>query len=196
MQILTCKELFSLEQYANERDAFRQKVMQHKKNRMVRIGEHLSLHFEDRLTMQYQIQEMLRIERIFGAREINEELQTYNALIPDGSNLKATLMIEYPDVVQRHKMLRKLLGLEKQIWIQIGADDLDKIYPIANEDLDRETENKTSAVHFLRFQFTPEQIQSVKDGAKLHMGSNHPQYPYRCSPIPQHVRDSLARDLS
>jgi len=140
------EDLMSLEQYAEKRNDFRAQVMEHKKSRQVAIGPNATLYFEDRMVMQYQVQEMLRIERIFEKEAIQEELDAYNPLIPDGSNWKATFMLEYPDIEQRKVELARLLGIEKKVWVRVG--ELDKVYPIANEDLERETEEKTSSVHF------------------------------------------------
>lgn len=171
---LSRNDLYSLEQYAEKRTEFRQQVIEHKKARQIRIGEHATLYFENRLTMQYQIQEMLRIERIFETAGIEEELAAYNPLIPDGQNLKATFMIEYADVNERKQALEKLIGIEKQVWIEIAG--CEKVYPITNEDLDRETEEKTSAVHFMRFEFSPEQIAIAKNHAAIKIGINHMHY--------------------
>lgn len=192
MQTLTPVDLFSLEEYAEKRAAYRQSVMAHKKNRKVTIGKYASLYFEDRLTMQYQIQEMLRIERIFEADAINEELETYNPLIPDGCNLKATFMLEYTDIDMRKKMLKRLLGIEKKVWIQVEGED--KVYPIANEDLDRETDEKTSAVHFLRFEFNDEMISAAKQDAVITIGIDHTEYQESVE-IPENVHQSLIGDL-
>ncbi|MGD9264320.1 MAG: DUF3501 family protein [Lysobacterales bacterium] len=167
-------DLLSLEDYAAQRDAFRARVMAHKKPRRVGIGPHLFLYFEDRLTMQYQVQEMLRIERIFEPEGIDEELGAYNPLIPNGSNLKATAMLEYQDVAERKRELALLTGIEDQVWIRV--DGFEPVYAIANEDLERSNEEKTSAVHFMRFELTPAMIASLREGASLTLGSDHPEY--------------------
>lgn len=193
MQKLTREDLFSLEQYAENRKSFRADVMSHKKNRQVEIGRNATLYFEDKLTIQYQIQEMLRIEKIFESDGIQEELDAYNPLIPDGTNWKATFMMEYPNVDERKEMLAKLIGIEKKVWVKVA--DCEKVYPIANEDLDRETEEKTSSVHFLRFELAPDMIERLMAGAKIAMGIDHPEYMEEVDPIPQNVRDSLLNDL-
>lgn len=193
MQQLTRDDLFSLEQYAETRPDFRAKVMQHKKNRKVHLGDHATLYFEDRLTIQYQIQEMLRAERIFEAAGIEEELEAYNPLIPDGSNWKATFMVEYEDVEERRVALAKLIGIEHKIWVRV--EGFDKVYPIANEDLDRTTEVKTSSVHFLRFELGADMVAALKGGASLAMGIDHENYQVEVDPVSDGVRDSLTADL-
>jgi hypothetical protein len=165
MRKLTREDLYSLEQYADMRPEFRQKVMEHKKDRRLMLGTNATLYFEDRVTMQYQVQEMLRIERIFEADGINEELDAYNPLIPDGNNWKATFMIEFPDVDERQQMLAQLVGIEDRVYMQVA--DFDRVYPIADEDLERDTEEKTSAVHFLRFELPAEQVAALQEGAAL-----------------------------
>jgi hypothetical protein len=194
MSKLTRNDLMSLEQYSQERPAFRAKVMQHKKNRQVLIGDNATLYFEDRLTMQYQIQEMLRVERIFEAEGIQEELDAYNPLIPDGSNWKATFMMEYPDEEQRRHALARLIGIEDKVWVQV--DGFDAVWAIADEDLERENQEKTSSVHFLRFELDDAMKVAVKQGAAINMGIDHENYKYARTPIPQPNRDSLAADLS
>ncbi|WP_457668736.1 DUF3501 family protein [Thiolapillus sp.] len=193
MNKLKRKDLMSLEEYDQARPEFRQKVMAHKKNRLVRLDEHAALYFEDRLTMQYQVQEMLRIEKIFDAAGIEEELDAYNPLIPDGSNWKATFMIEYPDVEERKEMLARLKGIEDKVWVRVG--DLEKVYPISNEDLERTTEEKTSSVHFMRFELTDEMIEAVKQGADISMGIDHAEFDVSLSPIPAATAASLRNDL-
>jgi hypothetical protein len=193
MNKLTREDLYSLEKYAEVRPEFRARVMAHKKNRQLPIGPNATLYFEDALTMHYQIQEMLRAERIFESAGIQEELDAYNPLIPDGSNWKATFMMEYPDEVERREQLKKLIGIERHVWAQVG--DLARVSPIADEDLERETEEKTSSVHFLRFELTAEMAQAVRDGAPISMGIDHPAYTYAVEPLAQNVRDSLAQDL-
>jgi len=190
---LTRDDLWSLEQYAEKRNDFRAQVIEHKKSRQVAIGPNATLYFEDRMVMQYQVQEMLRIERIFEKEAIQEELDAYNPLIPDGSNWKATFMLEYPDVEQRKMELGKLIGIEKKIWVRVG--ELDKVYPIANEDLERETEEKTSSVHFLRFELTPEMVTAAKSGAAISMGIDHDAYRYEVVPVADNIRQSLVADL-
>lgn len=194
MQKLTREDLFSLEQYAVKRAEFRKQVLEHKKSRQVYLGPNATLYFEDRLTMQYQIQEMLRIEKIFEADGIKEELDAYNPLIPDGSNWKATFMVEYGDVVERQKILQTLVGVEDRVFVQVRG--FDKSYAIADEDLERATDAKTSAVHFMRFELTPEMIKAVKDGAEVSMGIDYEGFHQLVDPIPADVRDSLANDLT
>jgi hypothetical protein len=193
MNKLSREDLFTLEKYAEVRPEFRARVMAHKRNRRLPIGPNATLYFEDTLTMHYQVQEMLRAERIFEASGIQEELDAYNPLIPDGSNWKATFMLEYPDETERQKQLQKLIGIERQIWAQVA--DFARITPVADEDLERESEDKTSSVHFLRFELTPEMVAAVKQGAAISMGIDHPSYSYAVEPIAQNVRDSLAEDL-
>jgi hypothetical protein len=189
---LVHEKLYSLEQYARIRAEFRAKVMEHKANRRLAIGPHATLYFEDSLTMQYQVQEMLRLERIFEPEGIQQELDVYNPLIPDGSNWKATFMLEYEDVEARRAALARLIGIEKTIWVQV--EGCGKVYAIANEDLDQETEDKTAAVHFLRFELTPEMVTTLKQGAVVRAGIAHPNYREEMELLPQ-VRDSLAGDL-
>ena len=184
--------LFSLEQYSRIRPEFRMTVIEHKESRRVGLGEHATLHFEDSLTMQYQVQEMLRLERIFDAGGIEQELEVYNPLIPDGTNWKATFMIEYEDPEERRQELLRLAGIEKKVWMEIG--EYGRVYAIANEDMDRETEGKTSAVHFLRFELTPGMINAVKQGAALSAAIDHPHYQAQ-TVLQKEVRDSLEDDL-
>ena len=190
---LNRKDLYSLEEYSEIRDEFRARVMQHKKNRRLDLGDHLVLFFEDRLVMQYQIQEMLKAEKIFEADGIQEELDAYNPLIPDGTNWKATMMIQYSDVTERQRMLARLVGIENQVWLRVG--DHDKVYPIADEDLERATEDKTSAVHFLRFELTPAMIADAHKGATLSAGAEHENYSVNVDAIPDNVAESLVQDL-
>ncbi len=194
MQKITRNDLMSLEQYAEARNDFRARVMAHKKHRQVHLGPNATLYFEDRLTMHYQIQEMLRAERIFEDAAIHDELDAYNPLIPDGTNWKATFMIEIPDVEQRREALAKLIGVEDRVWVQVA--DFPSVFAVADEDLERETEDKTSSVHFLRFELTPDMIRAVKAGAAVSMGIDHPACRQSPIPIPAPVRDSLARDLA
>ena len=191
--MLTHDKLFSLEHYARVRPEFRARVIAHKKNRRLPIGAHATLYFEDALTMQYQVQEMLRLERMFEPELIQEELDVYNPLIPDGHNWKATLMVEYGDEAERRAALAKLIGIEKKVWVQV--DGCDKVYPIANEDLERETEDKTSAVHFMRFELAPPMIAAAKAGAALRAGIDHDLYRESVT-VPEAVRASLVADLA
>ena len=192
MKILNRQDLLSLEHYAEQRADFRTRVMAHKKNRRVDIGPNLSLYFEDRLTIQYQIQEMLRIEKIFEAGAIQEELDTYNPLIPDGSNLKATAMFEFEDVELRQRRLAELVGVENHIWLQVGGHE--KVYAIANEDLERSTATKTSAVHFLRFELNEEMTAAACTGSDLSFGVDHDFYPYET--VAEHrIMQSLSKDI-
>jgi hypothetical protein len=194
MKKLNREDLFSLEKYAEVRPQFRAQVMAHKQNRQVSIGPNATLYFEDRMTMQYQVQEMLRIERIFEAGGINEELEAYNPLIPDGSNWKATFMVEFPDVEERRVALKRLKGVENKVWARVAG--FEPVRPHVDEDLEREDEEKTSAVHFMRFELTPEMVRAVKQGAAISMGIDHPAYNHQVDPIPAATRDSLAQDLS
>jgi hypothetical protein len=185
--------LMSLEAYARERASFRAKVLEHKKNRTVRLGEHLTLQFEDELTIRYQVQEMLRIERIFEDEGIQGELDAYNPLIPDGSNWKATMLIEYPEVEERRRMLGVLRGLERRIWVEV--EGCERVFAIADEDLERETEDKTSSVHFLRFELSAAMRERLRRGARVTVGVDHPQYRATSELQPQ-VRAALAADLN
>jgi hypothetical protein len=185
--------LLSLEAYARERNAFRARVIEHKKLRTVALGDHLTLIFEDELTIRYQIQEMLRVERIFEDEGIRGELEAYNPLVPDGTNLKATMMIEYPDVVERQRALAQLKGIEDRVWVQVGEGA--RVYAIADEDLERENEEKTSAVHFLRFEFDDAARAALAGGARLAVGVDHANYQARVTVVPA-VRAALAADLA
>ncbi len=193
MQKLTRDDLYSLEKYAVVRDEFRASVLEHKRDRRLSLGTNAALYFEDRMTMHYQVQEMLRIERIFEADGIDDELEAYNPLIPDGSNWKATFMVEFPEIEERRAMLRQLVDIENRVYVKIG--DHDRVYAIADEDLERADESKTSAVHFLRFELTPEMIAALKDGASLAAGIDHDNYQVEISPVPDNVRRSLLDDL-
>lgn len=186
-------DLMSLEEYDRLRQGFRQQVMAHKNNRRVALGENATLYFEDRLTMQYQLQEILRVEKIFAADEISQELEAYNPLIPDGCNWKATFMIEYPDEIERRAALTQLLGIENRVWVQVAGHD--RVTPIADEDLERTTEDKTSAVHFLRFELNQAMRAALKSGAALAMGVDHQNYVAEVNPVPAAVRESLLNDL-
>ena len=193
MAILTKEDLFSLEDYALQRNEFRAAVLKHKKNRRIQIGPAANLYFEDRLTIQYQVQEMLRIEKIFEAAGIEEELQAYNPLIPTGRNWKATFMLEYPDVEQRRTMLAKLVDIESRVWVSTNGES--KVYAIADEDLDRSTDDKTSAVHFLRIELSPSLIDSIKANGALSVGIDHENYNYQIDAVPDEVKSSLLKDL-
>jgi Protein of unknown function (DUF3501) len=192
-QKLARDDLMSLEQYSDSRDEFRSKVMEHKRDRRVHLGTNAALYFEDRLTMQYQVQEMLRIERIFEAAGINEELDAYNPLIPDGANWKATFMVEFPDEEERRAMLRTLHGVEDRVYMQV--DGYERVYPIADEDMERSDGTKTSAVHFLRFELDVDQVAALKAGAALAAGIDHDNYKVEISPLAENVRQSLIADL-
>ena len=194
MDKLSRDDLYSLEQYAEMRPAFREKVLSHKKNRRLDLGTNAALYFEDRLTMQYQVQEMLRIEKIFEADGIKEELDAYNPLIPDGSNWKATFMVEFPDIEERKAMLAQLVGIEDRVYVQVA--DFDRVYPIADEDLERDTEEKTSAVHFLRFEIPQEQVAALQGGASLVAGIDHDNYRVEVAPVPDNIRESLINDFA
>lgn len=194
MQKLTRDQLMPLEQYAKVRNDFRAKVIAHKKKRQVQIGPNATLYFEDRLTMHYQIQEMLRAERIFEDEGIEDELNAYNPLIPDGTNWKATFMIEFPDIEERQKALARMVGIEDKVWVQVEGHA--KVWAIADEDLERTTAEKTSSVHFLRFELTPAMIAALKTGAALSMGIEHPAYTHAVQHLPSETRDALAADLS
>jgi hypothetical protein len=193
MQKLTEKDLLSLERYSRERQDFRTRVMAHKRNRQVNVGPNTMWLFEDRLTVQYQVQEMLRTERIFEAEGIAEELAAYNPLIPDGSNWKVTFLIEYPDAEIRRIQLERLKGIEDRCWVQ--AEGCARLYAIADEDLERENDVKTSAVHFLRFELDQGTVAALKRGASLAMGIDHPSYHHELAPVSENVRAALISDL-
>lgn len=192
MSKLDRTDLMSLETYSEVRGEFRQQVMTHKKARRVAVGPHVTLHFEDRLVMQYQIQEMLRIEKIFDAAGIQEELDTYNPLIPDGTNFKATMMIEFPDPDVRAVELSKMVGIELKTYVQIGG--LDRVFAIADEDMERDTEEKTSSVHFLRFELTDEMVDAAVTGEAVTVGIDHLAYGYSTT-LNDDARNSLVGDL-
>jgi len=194
MAKVTRDSLMTLEAYARARSDMRAKVLEHKKNRKVPLGAHVTLLFEDEQTVRYQIQEMLRIERIFEDEGIRHELDAYNPLVPDGGNLKATMLIEYDDVEQRRRELGRLVRIEDRVWVRV--DGHEKVYAIADEDLDRSTEEKTSAVHFLRFELDAAMVAALKAGAALGVGVEHENYAARADPLPDAVRDSLAADLA
>jgi hypothetical protein len=184
----------TLEAYAKARKDFRAQVIAHKKHRTVHLGEHVTLLFEDELTMRYQVQEMLRAEKIFEEQAIREEIEAYNPLIPDGRNFKATMMIEYEDEKERRFALAKLKGIEDKTWIRV--EGLQRVYAIADEDLERENEEKTSAVHFLRFELTQEMAEALKYGVGLAMGVDHANYDATLDPIPAPIRAALVKDLA
>jgi len=193
MQKLAVSDLLSLERYSRERPDFRTRVIAHKRDRQVNVGPNTMWLFEDRLTVQYQVQEMLRTERIFEAEGIIEELAAYNPLIPDGRNWKVTFLIEYPDPEVRRVQLEKLRGIEDRCWVQVSG--YERVFAIADEDLERENEVKTSAVHFLRFELTQAMSEKLKGGAALSIGIDHPEYQHQISPAPDNVRASLITDL-
>ena len=189
---LQTSDLLSLEQYHRERDAFRRRVLEHKRSRQVPVGPNATLYFEDRLTIQYQVQEMLRIERIFETEAIEEELAAYNPLIPDGMNLKATFMVEFPDVDERREALQRLKGIEDAVFMQVAGQP--RVAAIADEDLERSDEQKTSAVHFMRFEFTAQAIAGLRDGAALSVIADHPAYSYETD-LSDNIRAALLADF-
>ena len=193
MQKLTRADLLSLEQYAADRVRLRAEVIAHKRRRNVPVGPSMTWCFEDRTTIRYQVQEMLRAERIFEPPGIQGELDAYNPLIPDGNNWKVTLLLEYPDPDVRREALGKLIGVEDRCWIRVS--ELDRVFALADEDLERENEEKTSAVHFLRFELTPSMINAMKSGASLSVGVDHENYRHSVSPLSAPVRDALRADL-
>jgi hypothetical protein len=191
---ITPESLMTLEAYAKARKEFRAKVLAHKKARTVRLGEHVTLLFEDELTMRYQIQEMLRIERIFEEAGIRDEIEAYDPLVPDGTNLKATMLIEYEDADERKRALARLKGIEDRVWIAVAGHD--RVHAIADEDLERETDEKTSSVHFLRFELTPPMVAALKGGAALSIGVDHPALSATVPAVGEATRASLAGDLA
>lgn len=193
MKKLTVADLGSLEQYLALRPTVRQAIIEHKKNRRVDLGANASLYFEDYMTMKYQVQEMMRAERLRDVEAIQEEVDAYNPLIPDGSNLKATFMLEFPDENERRNKLAKLIEVEHRIWLRI--DGFPKVYGIADEDLPRSTQEKTSAVHFLRFEFTAEMVDAARQRVGWSLGCDHPQYAHEVTPLPENVASSLTRDF-
>lgn len=193
MPKMTRDSLLTLEAYSGVRHEMRKTLMEHKKNRMVQLGEHVTLIFEDETTMRYQIQEILRAEKIFEADDIQGELDAYNPLIPDGTNWKATMMIQYPDETERRKRLAELKNIEDHVWVQIEGHD--RVYAIADEDMERTNEDKTSAVHFLRFEFAPSMILTAKSGVAIAMGIDLPAYTVEMTDIPSATRTSLVGDL-
>jgi hypothetical protein len=192
--IISRESLMSLETYAKTRPEFRKQVMEHKKNRSVFLGNHVTLLFEDEMTLRYQVQEMLRIEKIFEEEGIQSELDAYNPLCPDGSNFKATMLIEYGNIAERKAALAKLIGIEDRLFVQVEGQA--RVYAIADEDLERETEEKTSAVHFVRFELTPEMKSALKSGAQMMVGCDHPNYPVHLEELPQETLAALLKDLS
>jgi hypothetical protein len=193
MARISRSSLLTLEAYAKQRKEFRARVLAHKKNRTVRLGDHVTLIFEDELTVRYQIQEMLRIEKTFEEGGIQDELDAYGPLIPDGTNLKATMMLEYEDPGVRKQQLSKLKGIEARTYVQV--DGFARVYAIADEDLERENEEKTSSVHFLRFEFEPEMIAAIRKGAALALGIDHPEYAARIDEVAPQVQSALAEDF-
>lgn len=191
---ITRESLMGLETYAKSRVEFRKQVMEHKKNRRVNLGNHVTLLFEDEITLRYQVQEMLRIEKIFEEDGIQSELDAYNPLCPEGSNFKATMLIEYGNIAERKVALAKLIGIEDRLFIQVEGQP--RVYAIADEDLERETEEKTSAVHFVRFELTPEMKSALKSGAQMMVGCDHPNYPVHLEELPQETHSALLKDLS
>ena len=192
--MITRESLMSLETYAKTRIEFRKQVMEHKKNRSVYLGNHVTLLFEDEITLRYQVQEMLRIEKIFEEEGIQSELDAYNPLCPEGSNFKATMLIEYGNVAERKVALAKLIGIEDRLFVQVEGQS--RVYAIADEDLERETAEKTSAVHFVRFELTPEMKSALKSGAQMMVGCDHPNDPVHLEELPQETLSALLKDLS
>lgn len=194
MKKLSRAMLYPLEQYARMRNEFRAKVMEHKTHRRVPVGPHATLYFEDQLTMHYQVQEMLRVERIFEEEGILEEIEAYNPLIPDGSNWKATFMIQYDDERERRAALASMIGIEDRVWVKVAGHE--HVWAIADEDLERENAQKTSSVHFLRFELTPAMVVAAKAGVAIGVGIEHPAYCHQVDPIADDVRVSLVQDLA
>jgi hypothetical protein len=194
MPAITRDSLLTLEAYAKERPVFRARVLAHKRDRSVHLGEHVTLLFEDELTIRYQVQEMLRIEKTFEEAGIQDELDAYNPLIPDGGNLKATMLVEYEDEGERREALAKLKGIEDDVWLRV--DGFPEVRAIADEDLDRENEEKTSSVHFLRFEFTRDMVAALKGGRTLAAGVDHPNYTVEGAAVPAATRDALVADFS
>jgi len=191
---ITRDSLLTLEAYARERPAFRTRVLEHKKARSVHVGEHVTLLFEDELTVRYQIQEMLRIEKTFEEAGIQDELDVYNPLVPDGSNWKATMLVEYEDVEERKRSLARLRGIENNVWIRVEGEK--PVHAIADEDLERTNTEKTASVHFLRFELTPGMVSALKSGAALAIGVDHPQYSSALDPVAEATRNALVADLA
>jgi hypothetical protein len=193
MQKLSRQDLMTLEQYAVERPRLRAEIIAHKQLRTVQVGPNMTWLFEDRATIRYQVLEMLRVERIFEARGIQDELDAYNPLIPSGSNWKATLLLEFPDPAARQVALSKLIGVEDRCWVRVS--EMERVFAIADEDLERENAEKTSAVHFLRFELSPTMIAAAQSGASLSVGVDHENYRHSIAPLPAAVRDALLLDL-
>lgn len=193
MEKLKPEDLMSLEEYDEKRPDFRKEAVRHKEKRKVYIGPNATLFFEDRLTMQYQVQEVLRAEKIFKRDEIEDELGAYNPLIPDGANLKATFMLEYDDREERQRKLAQLVGIEDTIWVRVGEHD--KVYPIADEDLERDTAEKTSSVHFLRWELTDEMVADAKNGAPIGVGIDFDAYNHKVDPVPEETKAALVEDF-
>jgi hypothetical protein len=191
---LSVSDLLSLERYARERAGFRTKVLEHKRARQLAVGPHSTWLFEDRLTVQYQVQEMLRAERIFEPEGIEEELDSYNPLIPDGTNWKVTLLIEFPDEQERRRELSKLKGIEDRCWVQVSGQE--RVFAIADEDLERENDEKTSSVHFLRFELTPPMIAGLRGGSALAVGVDHDHYRHTVAAVSAATQQSLVADFS
>lgn len=193
MKKLSRGDLLSLEQYAADRTRLRSEVIAHKQRRNVQVGPNMTWCFEDYTTIRYQVQEMLRAERIFESDGIQDELDAYNPLIPDGSNWKVTLLLEFPDPEVRRAALEKLIGVEDRCWIRVS--EMERVFAIADEDMDRENDEKTSAVHFLRFELWPSMIEAMRNGASLSIGVDHDEYRHLLSPLPHPIRETLSRDL-
>ncbi len=193
MPRISRESILSLESYSRQRNEIRARTIAHKKNRTIHLGDHLTLIFEDDVTIRYQIQEMLRAERIFEEEGIQGELDAYNPLVPDGSNLKATVLIEYEEVSERQRQLAKLKEIEHRFWVNVGASD--RVWGIADEDLERANDEKTSAVHFVRFEFTKELVDALKQGAPLAIGVDHPEYRASLEPLAADARNALVKDL-
>jgi hypothetical protein len=191
---ITRDSLLTLEAYARERPAFRRRVLEHKKRRAVQVGEHVTLLFEDELTIRYQIQEMLRIEKTFEEAGIQDELEVYNPLVPDGSNWKATMLVEYEDVEERQRALARLRGIEANVWVRVEGEQ--PVYAIADEDLERDNPEKTASVHFLRFELEPAMIAALRSGATLAIGIDHPEYGAAVDPVSEAIRSALIADLA
>ena len=194
MKKISVSDLLTNKVYEEQRTALRRSIMEHKRTRRVQIGPNMMLHFEDYMLMRYQVQELMRTEKLIEKEDIIEELSAYNPLIPDGTNLKATMMLEYPNPEERQQRLKQLVGVEELISIEIEGHD--RVYPIANEDLPRSTNEKTSAVHFLRFEFNEETIDSAKSGSNWYIHSEHLSYKHTRGPVEQQITQSLVRDFS
>jgi hypothetical protein len=194
MRKLARQDLLSLEQYSSDRARLRNEVIAHKQLRNVQVGPNMTWCFEDYTTIRYQVLEMLRAERIFESDGIQGELDAYNPLIPDGSNWKVTLLLEFPDPQERRMALEKLIGVEDRCWIRVS--EMDRVFAVADEDMERENEEKTSAVHFLRFELSPSMVEAMKSGASLSIGVDHDNYRHLLSPLPTPIRNSLSRDLA